>query len=148
METLQSADRGRLSGWQSGCPAALGAVFSRGIAGEGGAVSREPGLIFGAGFHPHSSWVEKWGVPLPAEDGKCACLRQGGPERLCWGLRPDAALSRPHGVTRPQALVLRPALAPLRLLDWGLGSGDLTPPSARAPPRGSLLEVLVGQVWM
>lgn len=56
----------------------------------------------------------------------------------------DAAISRPHEVTRPQALVLRPALATLRLLGWGLGVGDPTPPpGAQALPQGSPLAVLV-----
>ena len=44
----------------------------------------------------------------------------------------------------PQALVLLPALATLRLLGWGLGAGDLTPPpGAQAPPRGPPLAILV-----
>lgn len=85
-----------------------GAVFSRGIAGEGGAVSRKPALIFGAGFHPHSSWVERWGVLLPAERmvvvlvcsraAQSACAGVSGRPRRCdlptpWGDPPPGPCS-------------------------------------------------------
>lgn len=140
---LQSADHGCPSGQKNHC-LQRGAVFSHGIAGEGGAASREPALIFGAGFHPRSSWVERW-ERFSLQTGRKVCLsaaeRPGAPA-LGSGLQ-LCALPTPW-VTRPQALVLRPALAPLRLLCWGQGAEDPTPPpSARAPLRGSPLEVLV-----
>ena len=35
------------------------------------------------------------------EDGSCACLQRGGPERLRWGLRPAVPLGVPDPVGRP-----------------------------------------------
>lgn len=42
----------------------------------------------------HPLKLGKWGVLLPAErmESVLVCGR-GGPEHLCWGLGPDAALS-------------------------------------------------------
>ena len=96
---LQSADRGCPSGQKNHC-LQRGAVFSHGIAGEGGAASREPALIFGASFHPRSSWVERWGALLPADRTESVLVCGRAARSACAGVR-AATLRSPDPMGDP-----------------------------------------------